>query len=66
MIAPRGALLVQVKHAAVPADGWEYFTLNNGKSGFVRGKDLRSPTDSALQVAREGPDWRIMYYGGYD
>lgn len=65
-IAPRGALLAQVQHPAEPADGWEYFTLTNGRSGFVRAKDLRSPADSALQVAREGSDWRIVYYGGYD
>lgn len=65
-IAPRGALLVQVRHPAKPADGWEYFTLTNGRSGFARANDLRSPTDSALQVAREGADWRIVYYGGYD
>lgn len=65
-IAPRGALLVQMEHPARPADGWQYLTLSNGRSGYVRSEDVRSPLDSALQVARDGTDWRIEYYGGYD
>ena len=66
IIAPRGALLVQLKQPPRSVDGWEYFTLSNGRSGYVRARDLRSPTASALQVAREGNEWRIIYYGGYD
>lgn len=65
-IAPRGALLVQIKLPAKPVDGWEYFTFRNGRSGYAKLKDLRSPLGSALQVAREGTEWRIVYYGGYD
>lgn len=64
--APRGSLLLQFEYPPEPAEGWEYFTLRNGRSGFVPAADLRSTLDTALVVGREGEEWRIFYYGGYD
>ena len=64
--APRGSLLSQFENPPQPVEGWDYFMLEDGRSGYAREEDLRSTLDSALVVRRDGGEWRIGYYGGYD